>query len=129
MYPEIDNLRILALIGAGLLCGCSGTQQEFDRATSPGGEFDLVVLETEPGLPHARHTISVIVIENASGESHTLAVEKMQNDGVPFTSRNIGLRWTSKTTALVCLRPTDIADVGIRINVNGAPSAETRPGC
>jgi len=119
---------IILLLGS-VLCACSGTESDFETVESPDGRYRLVVTVTVPALPHARHIVSAY-IEPASGQERGKLVEtKLANDGVPFTSHNIGIRWTGQTTALVCLRPTDRADRSIHINVAGAPSAEIRPGC
>ena len=111
------------------LVACSGTENDFEIAASPDGRFDLIVTVTEPGLPHARHLIKVYIAPSGSLERELLLETKLANDGVPFTAQNIGVRWTGATAALVCLRPTDLADRGIRVSVNGPPTAEIKPGC
>lgn len=112
-----------------LLGACGGVETDFAAIDSPGGEFRLAVTVTVPALPHARHTVSAYLERAGSGEREMLIETKLANDGVPFTDRNIGIRWTGKTTALICLRPTDLADRGIRIDVNGTPQAVIKPGC
>jgi hypothetical protein len=117
------------LLVATLLVGCGGTEREFASLPSPNGTHVLVVTVTEPSLPHARHLVTVYVQMSDAGSRQKLIEVPLENDGVPFTDRNIGLRWTSASTALVCLRPTDLPDQGIRINVANQPTAEVKPRC
>ncbi|MDP6183184.1 MAG: hypothetical protein QF609_05145 [Gammaproteobacteria bacterium] len=119
------GLAAVALVSAG----CGGTESEFESIESPDGRYVLIVTVTEPAFPHARHKVSAYVRAQGADDSQKLLETPLANDGVSFTARNIGLRWTSATTALVCLRPTDLADQGIRIDVSGTPTAEIRPGC
>tara|TARA_R110002095_G_C4143458_1_gene228891 strand:- start:250 stop:675 length:426 start_codon:yes stop_codon:yes gene_type:complete len=112
-----------------LLSSCGGTETDFDTVTSPGGEFRLVVTVTVPALPHARHIVTAYLERESLDGREKLIETKLANDGVPFTARNIGIRWTGATTALICLRPTDLADRGIRVDVSGTPSAVIKPGC
>ena len=112
-----------------LLSGCSGTETDFETVASPGGEFRLVVTVTVPALPHARHTVTAYLEREGPNGREKLIETKLANDGVPFTDRNIGIRWTGRTTALICLRPTDLADRGIRVDVSGTPTAVIKPGC
>ena len=111
------------------LVACSGTESDFESIESPDGKFTLIVTVTEPGLPHTLHKVTAYVEAQGSGVRQMLMESPLANDGVPFTARNIGVRWTSATTALVCLRPTDLPDNGIRIDVSGTPSAIIEPGC
>ncbi|MFT4561077.1 MAG: hypothetical protein ACI9BW_000817 [Gammaproteobacteria bacterium] len=80
-------------------------------------------------MPHARHVVTVYVSRGDTGTPQKLIEVPLENDGVPFTDRNIGLRWTSVSRALVCLRPTDLPDQGVRVNVAGEPIAEIKPRC
>ncbi|MGR9090964.1 MAG: hypothetical protein ACU85U_10345 [Gammaproteobacteria bacterium] len=114
---------------APLLSGCGGTETDFETVVSPTGEFRLVVTVTVPALPHARHTVTAYLERETPDGREKLIDAKLANDGVPFTDRNIGIRWTGLTTALICLRPTDLADRGIRVDVSGKPTAEIKPGC
>lgn len=113
----------------GLLSGCGGTETDFETVASPTGEFRLTVTVTVPALPHARHTVTAYLERDNVDGRELLIQTKLANDGVPFTDRNIGIRWTGRTTALICLRPTDLADRGIRVNVDSTPPAEIHPGC
>lgn len=125
-------MRRAVTMGVGLvllLSGCSGTETEFETIPSPTGEFRLAVTVTVPALPHARHIVTAYLERAGSSEREMLIETKLANDGVPFSDHNIGIRWTGATTALICLRPTDLADRGIRVDVNGMPKAVIKPGC
>ncbi|TDJ70279.1 MAG: hypothetical protein E2O35_00095 [Proteobacteria bacterium] len=111
------------------MIACSATESEFDSVTSPDGKYVLTVTVTEPLVPHAKYKVTVYIALNGAPHRQELVNTPLANDGVPFTAQNIGLRWISTTTALVCLRPTDLPDRGIRIDVSATPSAEIRPGC
>jgi hypothetical protein len=126
----IQRLRI-GFFSACLLSliACGGTESDFESIESPDGKHILIVTVTVPSLPHALHRVNTYIETRDSGIRQKLLESPLANDGVPFTAKNIGVRWTSATTALVCLRPTDLADHGIRIDVSGTPSAELKPGC
>jgi hypothetical protein len=124
IWPTLA-MSVLLLV----LSGCGGVEREFNTLRSPGGEFELVVTVTEPALPHARHRVAIYLQENGSTSRSKLLETRLANDGVPFTDRNIGVRWTSPTSALVCLRPTDLPDRGIRIRTAEPPTATIKMGC
>ena len=113
-----------------LVCvtSCTQTETEFDRKRSPHGEADLIVNVSEPLLPHGKHKI-IVYLAMQGGTPNKLLETSMENDGVPFTKKNIGLRWTSPKQALVCLRPTDLADEAVVVTLADPPRAELRPGC
>ena len=113
-----------------LVCvtSCAQTGTEFDRKRSPRGEADLIVNVSEPFLPHGKHKI-IVYLAVQGGAPSKLLETSMENDGVPFTKKNIGLRWTSPKQALVCLRPTDLADEAVVVTLADPPRAELRPGC
>ena len=119
---------IIGTFIVALAVACSQVEYEFDRKRSPLGEADLIVTVTEPFMPHGKHTITVYVAQ-VDEPAQMLLETKMENDGVPFTKKNIGLRWTSPTQALVCLRPTDLADSAIVVQLGSPPTAELRDGC
>jgi len=112
-----------------LVAGCGGTESDFESAESPDGKYTIIVTVVVPNFPHASYKVRAYITSGGGETRQLLAETPLANDGVPFTARNIGLRWTSATTALVCLRPTDLPDQGIRINVSGEPSAQIKPGC
>lgn len=124
-----NRMTMLGATLALVLTACGGTESDFETVASPAGEFRLAVTVTVPALPHARHTVTVYLERAGSSERERLIETKLANDGVPFTDRNIGIRWIGPGTALICLRPTDLADRGIRVNVNGTPKAVIKPGC
>ena len=111
-----------------LAASCTQPETEFDRKRSPHGEADLIVNVAEPMLPHGKHTI-IVYIAMKNSPPMKLLETKMENDGVPFTKKNIGLRWTSASQALVCLRPTDLVDQAVVVSLGDPPSATLRPGC
>ena len=112
-----------------VISGCGGEEIEFNTLSSPGGEFELIVTVTEPALPHALHRVTIYLGDNAASSRIKLVETELANDGVPFTDRNIGIRWTDATNALVCLRPTDLPDRGIRIRAGEKPTAKIKAGC
>jgi hypothetical protein len=112
-----------------LVAACGGTESDFEVAESPDGKYTLIVTVIVPDFPHASHKVRTYITSEGAQTRQLLTETPLANDGVPFTTRNIGLRWTSATTALVCLRPTDLPDQGIRIDVSGDPSAQIKPGC
>lgn len=133
-FPPMDREKtyrrvLVALVLVFGLTACGGTEREFETALSPDGAYELSITVTEPSLPHARHVVTVYVKSAEADRRHELIKTKLANDGVPFTSRNIGLRWTGATTALVCLRPTDLPDRAVHVNVAKTPSAEIKQGC
>ena len=119
---------IFAAVSLALLISCAQPETEFDRKRSPNGDADLIVNVAEPMLPHGKHKIIVYLAMQGELPSKLLETS-MENDGVPFTKKNIGLRWTSPNQALVCLRPTDLADQAVVVILGERPSAELRPGC
>ncbi|MGR8949643.1 MAG: hypothetical protein ACU84Q_16495 [Gammaproteobacteria bacterium] len=121
-------LSCIAISLCGLLVACSQVESEFDRKRSPLGEADLIVNVAEPFMPHGKHKI-IIYLAKPNEDAVKLLETTMENDGVPFTKKNIGLRWTSSTQALVCLRPTDLADKGVVIQLGSPSTAEIRDGC
>ena len=125
---ELVPKLLLVLTLVCCMHGCAQTENEFDRKRSPHGEADLIVTVAEPFLPHGKFKI-FIYIALKGGTPEQLLATTMENDGVPFTKKNIGLRWTSSTQALVCLRPTDLPDKGVFVTLNDKPTAEIRTGC
>ena len=125
--PDIYRY-ILILIFSVSTIACTQVETEFDRKRSPLGEADLIVTVTEPLLPHGKHTIA-IYLAKVDEQAVKLLETKMENDGVPFTKKNIGLRWTGPTQALVCLRPTDLADSAVVVQLGSPSTAELRDGC
>jgi hypothetical protein len=116
-------------IAALTLSACSGNEKDFASVASPDGGHHLVVSVTEPALPHANHIVTVYVAAADGGARQRLIETELANDGVPFTAQNIGIRWTGRTTALVCLRPTDLGDRSIQIDVSGVAHAVIKAGC
>ncbi len=125
--PPAIVMAVLVMLASA---GCSPPPPVvFDSADSPDKRYTLTVTVAEPWMPHGKHTIAVFIRDLDSGVETMLIDARMENDGVPFAKTNIGLRWTGPTHALVCLRPTDLADKGIWIKTTPTPSAEIRDGC
>lgn len=128
-FQSVWRRPSLSLLLLSAVIGCSQTESEFDRKRSPHGEADLIVTVAESALPHGKFKIFIYVALNG-GAPQQLIATTMENDGVPFTKKNIGLRWTSANQALVCLRPTDLPDRGVFVTLSDKkPSAELRTGC
>ncbi len=132
MRQRHSRLCLLLLFALGL-AGCSeaGRTHEFDVAESPSGQHRLIALVIEPWFPQGPHEV-VLVLENLpAGDRQELLRTVLAYDGVPFTRRNIGLRWTSPRSAVVCLSATDRPDKGVRITVpeTGPVLATLKEGC
>lgn len=130
--PVLRAAAALLLI-LGLLAGCSeaGRTTEFGAADSPSGEHRLIALIVEPWFPQGPHEVVLVLERVPGGAREELLRTELAYDGVPFTERNIGLRWTSPQTAVVCLSATDRPDKGVRIAVppGGAATAVLKEGC
>lgn len=124
MRPHILG-RAGLLFALTLLIGCSeaGRTTEFDVAEAPSGQHRLIALIIEPWFPQGPHEVVLVLESPPGGARQELLRTELAYDGVPFTRRNIALRWTSAQTAVVCLSATDRPDKGVRITV-----AETGPG-
>ena len=127
-FPRFCPRRLLVLFCLVCVASCTQSESEFDRKRSPNGEAELIVNVSEPLLPHGKYKI-LVYLAVQGGKPNKLLETSMENDGVPFTKKNIGLRWTSPKQALVCLRPTDLADEAVVVTLADPPRAELRPGC
>ena len=121
------------LFALTLLTGCSeaGRTTEFDAAEAPSGEHRLIALIIEPWFPQGPHEVVLALESPPGGARQELLRTELAYDGVPFTRRNIGLRWTSARTAVVCLSATDRPDKGVRISVpeKGPAVMTLKEGC
>lgn len=104
-------------------------EQTFDSSASPNGRYTVTVTVTEPWIPHGRFKITAYVADEETGVTERIVTRTLENDGVPFTGKNIALRWISEHIALICLRSTDLRDEGIRITVNGKAKVEVIAEC
>jgi hypothetical protein len=121
------------LLITGVGCGCAERDrtQLFETVTSPGGEYALNAYVIEPWFPHGPHQVALDLKNlNTATEVRLLAAE-LAYDGVPFTKKNIGLRWTGDHSAVVCLSATDRPDKAVQISVDnsGTGRVEMRTGC
>lgn len=124
--------RALALIL--VLAGCSSEAErtsEFDHVDSPQGAYRLVALVITPRFPQGPHQVVLEVETLATHARQRVLQTELAWDGVPFTHRNIALRWTTPSSAVVCLSATDRPDKAVRIAVDneGKALAELKDGC
>lgn len=122
------------LLIAALLIGCSSEAErtaEFDHADSPQGTHRLLALIIEPRFPQGPHEVALEVEDLSSHTRRRLLQTELAWDGVPFTRRNIALRWTTPRSAVMCLSATDRPDKAVRVTVgeDGEVRAEMREGC
>ena len=113
------------------MAGC-GTEPErlFDEIESPDGSYRLRVTVAEPRMPHGRFRVRAYLLTNGENTLQMVLDEKLENDGVPFTSQNLAVRWSGRRAVLVCLRATDLPDLGFRIDVVGdVPQVEKIARC
>lgn len=125
---------VWALLMVVLLAGCSSEAErtsEFDRADSPQGTHRLLALIIEPRFPQGPHEVALEVEDLASHTRRRLLQTELAWDGVPFTRRNIALRWTTPRSAVMCLSATDRPDKAVRVTVgeDGEVRVEMREGC
>lgn len=121
---------VSGLLVALLLAGCgAGEATVFDQVASPDGRWLLTITVAEPrGLEGPFYVAARLGPADAVPATGALPGEpvfetKLENDGVPFTRRNISARWNGATSALLCLRATDRPDRGIRLEPGPPPRA------
>lgn len=127
-------LRVAIVVaGACLLAGCGEASRTtlFDSAAAPGGAHTLQAYVIEPWFPQGPHIVRLELARREGGPATRLLDTPLAWDGVPFTKKNIGLRWTGPRTALVCLSATDRPDQGVQITLeaDGSAHAVLRDGC
>lgn len=115
-----NRLTVLSVVLVCAVAGC-GTEPErlFDEIESPDGSYRLRVTVAEPRMPHGRFRVRAYLLTNGEKASQVVLDEKLENDGVPFTSQNLAVRWSGRRAVLVCLRTTDLPDLGFRIDIVG----------
>ncbi|MGR8921807.1 MAG: hypothetical protein ACU85V_19515 [Gammaproteobacteria bacterium] len=102
---------MLALGGCG-----AAPESPFSAITSPDGSYTLRVTVAEPRLGQGKHRVNLYLDGPGGVAASPLYSATLENDGVPFTTRNIAVRWVAAGEALVCLRATDLPDHGVRID-------------
>ncbi len=117
---RIAGSALVAMVLAG--CG-AGEPTEFTTATSPDGRWTLRVTVAEPRMGQGPFHVAAWLAPAAGGAAEQVVDTRLENDGVPFTGSNISLRWISASTALLCLRATDLPDRGLRIEAGPPPRA------
>ena len=125
--------RSIVAISAILLVACSEADRAkvFDTAQSPHGDYTLTATVIEPWYPQGPYYVALDLIRAKNAVSERLLKTTLAYDGVPFTKKNIGIRWTGDHAALACLRATDRPDKGIQITVHedATVSTQLRVGC
>ncbi|MGD9601388.1 MAG: hypothetical protein AB7O21_09340 [Gammaproteobacteria bacterium] len=123
--------RIAAICLACAGCAESERSTVFESLASPSGDFVLTATVIAPWFPQGPHQVALDLTAARTGERQPLLKSELAYDGVPFTRRNIAMRWTSERAAFVCLSATDRPDKGIQITVPpaGAARVEVRTGC
>ncbi len=124
--------RFMCCAALVLVAACSEQDRagDFASLTAPGGQAVLTTTVVEPWFPQGPHQVVVYVQHDASAARIEVARTELAYDGVPFTNRNIGMRWISGTEALVCLRATDRPDRSVYVNARQQPpTGELRNGC
>ena len=81
-----------------------------------------------PWFPHGPYHIALELHDQSTDTREQLLKTELAYDGVPFTKRNIGLRWTGERSAFMCLSATDRPDKGVQITLprTGASRVELR---
>ena len=114
-----------------MACSETDRSQVFDTITAPHGDYTLRAVVIEPWIPQGPYYVALDLTNTKLAVSQRLIKTKLAYDGVPFTKKNIGIRWTGDHAALACLRATDRPDQGVQITVrdDGTANAELRTGC
>lgn len=133
MQSRCKGVRRWPLLGLLLmnLVGCAEQDREslFAELPAPAGHYTLIATVVEPWFPQGPHQVLIYVAREQSAKVE-VARSALAYDGVPFTERNIGMRWVSDDEALVCLRATDRPDRSIHVNVrHDPPQGALRDGC
>ena len=132
--PDLAE-RAVRLLGCATLvfvCACSEQNRatDFESLIAPGGDAVLTTTVVAPWFPQGPHQVVIYIQPNATAPRIEVARTELAYDGVPFTQRNIGMRWIGATDALVCLRATDRPDRSVHVNVrHQPPTGELRDGC
>lgn len=122
--------RWLALCVVLTACSEQDRASDFASLTAPGGGSVLITTVVEPWFPQGPHQVVVYVQTGADAPRVEVARTELAHDGVPFTARNIGMRWISDEGALVCLRATDRPDRSVYVDARRQPpTGELRDGC
>ena len=117
----VRRLPLVVLIA--LLCACGlADEQAFGEFVSPGGEWTLRIAVAESNYPQGPwHVLVYLNRRDAVPAGKPIIDTTLANDGIPFSSDNVAVRWISSKQALMCLRATDLPDRGLRIEVGEPP--------
>ena len=112
---------VLSVATAALLAACGAAEEElFGEYPSSDRKHVLRITVAESQVPNADFYVFAYLLDG-SGTSQRLIETRRANDGVPFSQTNVAVRWVSPRQALICLRPTDLPDRGLRIDLEPAP--------
>jgi hypothetical protein len=130
----VQRMRVFTLVWLlGLCIGCSEAARTtvFERAISPHGDYTLTTYVVAPWFPHGPHFVTLELLTQNGAAREQLLKTELAYDGVPFTKKNISLRWTGERAAFLCLSATDRQDKGAQITLlqNGAARVVLRKGC
>ena len=132
MKPVLSFLAVVALLGL-ISAGCSESDRTtvFETAVSPHGDHTLITYVIEPWFPHGPYLIALELQHKKSDVREQLVKTALAYDGVPFTKKNISMRWTGERSAFMCLSATDRQDKGVQITIlqSGTARVELRKGC
>ncbi len=112
---------LLALIAPLCACGLA-EEQPFGEFVSPGGDWTLRIAVAESNYPQGPWHVLAYLNQRGAEQAITPIIDTtLANDGIPFSSDNVAIRWISSKQALMCLRATDLPDRGLRIEVGAPP--------
>lgn len=121
-----------AIIGlAALAASCSSPERSartFTTSTSPDGAYELVIRIIDP-WSFGAHTVLVYVKEKSTGDSVKVAKRRLANDGANLTSKNLEVRWLSKSEARICLAGDEQEAESIRVTLAKVPNATSAAAC
>ena len=117
------------ILAAALTACGSGEELVFEEVESSDGAYRLRITVAEPRMPHGRFRIGAYIVTRGDDAGRKVIDEKLENDGVPFTTKNLAARWTGSRAALVCLRATDLPDRGFRIDISETLRVEEIDQC
>lgn len=117
----------------GLCTGCSEAARTtvFENTASPHGDYTLTTYVVAPWFPHGPHFVVLELRTKDATVREQLLKTELAYDGVPFTKKNISLRWTGERSAFLCLSATDRQDKGAQITLlqSGTARVVLRKGC
>ncbi len=121
---RLTGARHMLMLAVLLLVACSAEPPVvFSTTASPDGAWTLRITVQPGRMAQSKFRIAATLTAAGESEGVTVVDTTLENDGVPFTSTNIAARWTTASSALLCLRATDLPDRGLRIETTPTPHA------